>query len=136
IFPKYPNSGKINPDRFLRSRVDRIKEHRLHAVSKATQIIGQLKRTFLYWTPITFKTLFIDFIDLRTLFDMKLEKKFINRYGLKTSPLNHRQTYEISKMRKKLYSNIIFIRKYIFDFINIKCSPKLKKLDKFLFEII
>ena len=30
-----------------------------HAAAKATQVFGQLKRTFKYWTPTTFKTLFI-----------------------------------------------------------------------------
>ena len=33
-----------------------------HAAAKATQVLGQLNRTFKYWTPSTFKTLYVSYV--------------------------------------------------------------------------
>ena len=36
--------------------------HVKHATAKATQILGQLKRTFKYWTPANFRTIFSAYV--------------------------------------------------------------------------
>ena len=75
-----------------------------HAVAKATQILGQLKRTFNYWTTKTFKTLFTAFIRPHLEYAVPVWSPFRKRDIKALEKVQRRATKLVPSLRNLKYS--------------------------------
>ncbi len=77
--------------------------HADHAAANASSVLGQLKRTFKYWTKQTFKTIFTTYVRPHLEYAPTVWSPYMKKDISKTEKIQRRATKLVPELRNLKY---------------------------------